>query len=268
MLRGTIELVNDGRIAGWLYSDAGEVHEKTILAFVDEQCVGAGRVDVLREDLKKAGLGHGRLGFDFPINVNDENDLSRVVVKLEGSDFCMLQNGASVARSDWLQSPVADPDRVDWMRGRGMLTQVEAPFLKYVQQLGAFDFSLVQPKSPGVATPIIADAEKTAQNTLELLMLRKVALREIDVAAGNFDEIAMQIFTSGVRPLSIVALWCAQSAVISVVEGSHRDRRQQAGFDGAIEYHVGPDRLLFVDLGLKARLESEKPLSIRAFLAE
>ncbi|MCW2283504.1 hypothetical protein M2323_001276 [Rhodoblastus acidophilus] len=266
MLRGAIELVNDERIDGWLYSDFGEVFDRTVLAFVDDQCVGSGRIGIVRDDLKAAGLADGRLGFSFPIAVADPSDLPRVIVKLESSDFSLLQSSATKGRSDLFQAPAAALARLEWMRVRGMLSPAEAAFLKYVQQLGAFDHSLVQPKSNG-AEVLVEDPLKSAQHFLELLLLREAELVETDLSAACFDEIGMAVLADGGEPLSIVALWSAAPVSIAIVEGSQNDRRRSGGFEGAIEYRLGPDRLLFVDLGVNARIEVNKPMPLKIFSA-
>jgi hypothetical protein len=267
MLRGAIELVNDERIDGWLYSDFGEVFDRTVLAFVGDHCVGSGRIGIAREDLKAAGLADGRLGFSFPIRVDDPGDLPRVIVKLESSDFSLLQSSATKGRSDLFQAPAAAPARLDWMRGRGMVSPAETAFLKYVQQLGAFDHSLVQPKAANGGETFVADPRSSAQDFLELLLLREAELVETELSAACFDEIGMAVLAEGGEPLSIVALWSAAPLTIAIVEGSQTDRRRSGSFHGAIEYRLGPDRLLFVDLGVQARIEIDRPAPLKIFSA-
>ena len=268
MLRGAIELVNDERIDGWLYSDVGEVFDRTVLAYVDDRCVGSGRIGILRNDLKAAGLADGRLGFSFPISASGGTDLQRIIVKLEGSDFCMLQERATIAKAELFQGPVADIARLDWMRGRGLLAPAEAAFLKYVQQLGVFDYSLVQPKEPGGAGPTHLDPLRAARGFLDLLLLRDCDIQEIHLGVSNYEDLSAQVLAGGGRPLSIVALWSAAAVEIDVVEGSQIGRRKSDGsLHGAIDYRIGPDRLLFVDLRAKARLSAAHPVELKVFVA-
>ena len=267
MLRGAIELINDERIDGWLYSDVGEVFDRTVLAFVDDHCVGSGRIELVRDDLRAAGLSDGRLGFSFPIAVGDPSDLPRVTVKLESSDFSLLQSSATIGRSEAFLAPAAGLARLDWMRGRGMLSPSEAAFLKYVQQLGAFDQSLVQPKSANAGQVALADPFETARSFLELLLLREAEVVGTDLAVSRFDEIGMAVLADGGEPLSIVALWSAEPQAISILEGSHGDRRASEDFQGAIDYRLGADRLLFVDLGVRARFEIGQPARLKIFSA-
>ncbi len=149
MLRGAIDLVRQDQIGGWLYSDVGEVDNRVVLAFVDDQCVGSGPLGLMREDLKAAGLGDGRLGFSFGISLQDDADLPRVMVKIDGSDVFLLQQTATIARPELFLPVFTTLDRIEWMRSKGLLAPSEITFLKYIQQLGAFEYSLVQVKIGG-----------------------------------------------------------------------------------------------------------------------
>jgi len=267
MLRGAIDLVQSDRIGGWIYSDYGKVSDHAILAFVDGQCVGAGRVDLLREDLKAAGLGDGRLGFNFEISLREPADLPRVVVKLDGSDLALLQPSATVARADLFQPIFADLDRADWMRQKGMLAPAEAAFLKYLQQLSAFDYSLVPPRAAGAAKPDIADPRAAAQNLFDLLCLRRANLREIELTLRHTEEIGLAVFAESGNPLAVVAIHSEEPGVVAVVEGSHGAATKDVNFDGAIDYHFGPDRLLFLDLNARFRFADGTVRKIRLFAA-
>lgn len=267
MLRGAIDLVQSDRIGGWIYSDVGEVSDRTILAYVDGRCIGAGRVELLREDLKAAGLGHGRLGFSFGISIEDPSDLPRVVVKLDGSDLALLQASATVAKTELFQPSPVNLERVDWMRQKGMLTPAEVSFLKYLRQLSAFDYSLVQPKGVGAAKSELADARATAQNLFDLFSLRRAELRETELMLRHAEEIGLAVFSQGCNPFSIVAILAAEPGVVAVVEGSHVDVTKNVNFDGAIEYPFGPDRLLLLDLNARFRFGDGKARKIRLFSA-
>jgi hypothetical protein len=267
MLRGAIDLVQSDRIGGWIYSDVGEVGDRTVLAYVGGQCVGAGRVDLLREDLRAAGLGDGRLGFSFGISLEDPTDLPRVVVKLDGSDLALLQPSATVAKAELFQPSLANLERVDWMRQKGMLAPSEVSFLKYLQQLSAFDYSLVQARGQGAAKSELADVRATAQNLFDLVSLRRADLRETELTLRHAEEIALAVFTEGGNPFSIVAIHAAEPGVVAVVEGSHEDPAKNVNFDGAIDYHFGPDRLLLLDLNARFRFPDGKARTVRLFSA-
>lgn len=267
MLRGAIDLVQSDRIGGWIYSDIGEVSNRTILAYLDGQCVGAGRVELLREDLKLAGLGDGRLGFSFGIALEDPQDLPRVVVKLDGSDLALLQPSATVARAELFQPIVANLERVDWMRQKGMLAPAEMSFLKYLQQLSAFDYSLVQPRSAGAAKSEAADVIATAQSLFDLVALRNAKLRETEITLRHAEEIGLAVLSEGGNPFSVVAIHSAESGLVTIIEGSHQDPAKAVNFDGAIDYHFGPDRLLFLDLDARFRFADGRSRKIRVLSA-
>lgn len=267
MLRGAIDLVQADRIGGWLYSDLGEMSDRTVLAYVDDKCVGSGQIDRMREDLKAAGLGDGRLGFNFSIALDDLSDLPRVIIKLDGSDLALMQPSVTVARAELFQPILVNPERVDWMRQKGMLSPAEVAFLKYVQQLCVFDYSLVAPKGANGARPEIADPRVSAQTMFDLMCLRRVELKELNLHVRHAEEIGLSILAEGGTPLSIIALHGDETGSISVVEGSHTGGVKGESFDGAIDYRFGPDRLIFLDLNARFKLEGVKAARLRLFAA-
>lgn len=97
MLRGAIELVTDDTIAGWVYSPDVELRGRTVLAFLDDFCIGSGRVEVFRQDIRDARLGSGHAGFQFGLTYRGKPEPARVFVKLEGSDAVILRRGARIA---------------------------------------------------------------------------------------------------------------------------------------------------------------------------
>ncbi len=97
MLRGAIEGVTHDAIFGWLYSPEVPLRGRTVLAFLDGRCIGSGRIEVFRQDLKDARLGDGFCGFHFGLTYPGRAEPGRVVVKLEASDAVLLQSGSRVA---------------------------------------------------------------------------------------------------------------------------------------------------------------------------
>lgn len=262
MLRGAIDLVHENLIGGWLYSDMGAVRDRIVLAFVDHKCVGSGRIGLMREDLKAAGLGDGRLGFSFEIGLDSPDDLSRVIIKLDGSDAFLLQQTAKIVNSGPFQPICATPDRIDWMRGKGMLAPAEITFLKYVQQLSAFDYSLVQAKTGQNVKAEIATPLTAGQNLFDLLFLRKAVIKKTSLTLADAEEIAPAILAGDGAPLSIVALFSQEPGTLSVVEGSHASGANKGSFDSAIEYQFGPDRLLFLDLNARFKLSTDRQVDL------
>src|SRR4051794_15729325 len=143
MLRGAIDLTTPDMIGGWIYSEAFGVRSLPVLAFLDDSCVGAGKVTEFRRDLADAGLGDGYLGFKFRISVRSPEDAKRVVVKLEGSDALLLQQGSKVVAAVETGSAATQPrpptrriNCMHWMRERDWLSQAEYDFLTLIDQAG------------------------------------------------------------------------------------------------------------------------------------
>lgn len=97
MLRGAIERVSEEGICGWLWCSDAALRGKTVLAFLDDECLGAGSIDLFRQDILDAGLGDGYAGFHFDLTYPGPDEARRVVVKLECSDLVLMQQGARVA---------------------------------------------------------------------------------------------------------------------------------------------------------------------------
>ena len=115
MLRGAIEVADQSHVSGWIVSSAGQLRGHVILAFSGKRCVGAGTVEIFRQDLLMANVGDGYAGFDFPIELAADQDPASVVVRLKLCDAVLLQAGCEVVR----QQPTSTaarlrpvPDRV------------------------------------------------------------------------------------------------------------------------------------------------------------
>lgn len=266
MLRGAIDLVHADQIGGWLYSEVEHAGELKVLAYVDEKCVGAGTVDIMREDLKSAGLGDGFHGFSFPISLEDPADLPRVVIKLDGSDLALLQPCSIIAKAELFRPILANLSRVDWMRQKGMLAPAEVTFLKYLQQLSAFDYSLTQPRSASSKVEM-ADPRINAQGLFDLLCLRKANLKELELTVRHAEELGLAVMAAQKDPIGVIAIHSAEPGVVSVVEGSHVSGVESCSFDGAIEYQFGPDRLLFLDLNARFKFPAVRQLALHLFVA-
>ena len=96
MIRGAIESVTRNRVFGWIWSPDFALNGRTVLAFLDDVCIGAGKIDGFRQDLKDAGLGDGQAGFNFNLTYPNHLDAPRVVVKIEGSDVVLVQRRARI----------------------------------------------------------------------------------------------------------------------------------------------------------------------------
>lgn len=260
MLRGAIDHVSPNEVGGWIYSPNGSVRNHTVLAFIHDVCIGAGRVEVYREDLADAGLGDGFLGFRFPVSLSKVEDAPLVSVKLEGSDAVIIQPTARLASRTMAALPSMVSARslasIEWMRARGWLDQTEYDFLRLMHRFGAYDLSLrkgkLAEKQSGTG---LRDPQEAAQEAFELLCAAptQVASEVLTQETGLQSQI--ERFQAGsIEP--IVAVWSPQRGNVSLIEGSHQDAasiNSEGQIIGGVEYGIGPDRLLFIDLRCRVR---------------
>jgi hypothetical protein len=271
VLKGAIDHVKAGEIGGWIYSESKPLRDCKVLAFLNDACIGGGLVDMFREDLAEAGLGDGYVGFKFPVTLSSPADFPVVVVKLEGSDALIVQRSARLVDRESIVLPTALTLRtaasVEWMRVRGWLEQPEYDFLRLMQRFGVYDLNLRDGKpedtrnGSGLRDPLEASKE----------MFDLLCTMDSNVTAETFfgpevqlGELVKNYRRGAIEP--IVSLWSPQAGVISVVEGSNQDADtapSQNNADGAVDYKVGPDRLLFLDL--RCRLQAQLAGQVRSY---
>jgi hypothetical protein len=256
MIRGAIENVTRNRVYGWVWSPDAAVSGRTVLAFLDDVCIGAGKVEDFRQDLRDAGLGDGIAGFNFDLTYPNPADAPRVVVRLEGSDASLIQKRSRVMPPGQGAGParparqVASLSSLQWMRARGWLSQSDYDFLRFFRQLGVYDRSLVVPQERPGGEPELLDPAEVARNLLLLHRMDEGEVkRETLAAARDWRRLAEQQ-EAATGPGAVVALWSRARGRLPVVEGSHSqaalvapDAEPPAGID----YALGPDRLLFLD---------------------
>jgi hypothetical protein len=257
MIRGAIENVTRNRVYGWIWSPDAVLAGRTVLAFLDDVCIGAGKIEEVRQDLKDAGLGDGRAGFNFDLTYPNPVDAPRVVVKLEGSDALLMQRrsrvmppgaGATPAR------PVRQPptlSSLQWMRARGWLSQSDYDFLRFFRQLGVYERSLVVPQErPERSEPQLSDPSETAKNLLMLHRMEEGEVRREALAAPRDWRRMAETQEAASGPGVMLALWSRNRAKLPVVEGSHLQGSlvaPDAEPPSGVDYAIGPDRLLFLD---------------------
>src|SRR3954447_7255304 len=226
MLRGAIDLTTPDTIGGWIYSEAFGVRSLPVLAFLDDVCVGAGKITEFRRDLADAGLGDGYLGFKFRISVNAPEDAKRVVVKLEGSDALLLQQGSKIAAVDTIAAgaqprpPTRRINCLRWMREREWLSQAEYDFLTLIDQAGVYDRMLGSTK-PAKASVAETRPAAAAADLLSLYQMEDMAVQQEHIEAAS----DLPGFFSACGPKDgsdlVVALWTEGNARIGIAEGSH-----------------------------------------------
>lgn len=255
MIRGAIEVAQKTRVAGWLYSATGNLRDKTVLAFVGSRCVGAGKVDIFRQDLLDAKLGDGYCGYDFPVRLAEGETAGAVIVRLQFSDMALIQPASRIAGADDRLVESAElgaipPASVSWMMDRGMLEQPEYDFLKCVQTAGAYERGLRAAKrGAGPEAAGRLDPAAVAQELLGLVLLTEAPVICTTLAAVSELTANPAVLRQAGAP--VVALWSQERGRLLLEERSHLAGRAAAGpvaapQAGSIEYSFGPDRLLFL----------------------
>ncbi len=257
MMKGSIEAITHDSISGWIYVAGQELRDKLVLAFIDLECVGAGKVSVFRQDLADAGLGDGFLGFHFPINVGSTSDLPRVIVRLDGSDAIFVQRDASIG----VHQPPNEREAIDrpgaslsagslqWMLARGWLTQADHDFLKFFGRMGIYDRSLRVPRSVGETTEAARqDPALAVRDQLALWAMREIETIKRQVRPQ--DDLVTIVDKCILEPdvLPIYAVWSAERGKLGVAEGSHNLRADDIAGQRLpfIDYPFGPDRVVLL----------------------
>jgi len=263
MIRGAIEGVTRNSIYGWIWSGEVSLAGRTVLAFLDEQCIGSGKVEGRRRDLEEAGLGDGVAGFEFGLTYVNPADAPRVTVRLEGSDVALLQARARVmppASGATLRQGRVKPSlaTLQWMRARGWLTKADFEFLRVFRDVGVYERSLAVSADPGA--PLLDPAE-TARTLLQLDRMDEGAIRRESVeSAREWRRLAEDLEVAD-GPGVPLALWSAARGQVRAIEGSHL-KPPVVGVEDvppAVGYNVGPDRLLFLDARTMLDLEAGLP---------
>lgn len=252
MVRGAIESVIGNKISGWIYAPAENFRGSKVLAFVDEECVGAGEAELYRPDLAAAGLGDGYLGFSFWVTLRHRRDAGRIVIRLEGSDAVLLQRQSRVTDGA-AQEAAAGPGLSDplalmrWLRARGWLSDADYDLARHLPQFGVYDRSLVEPGSgQGHAPPRLKEVVQMAADLLQLVTLQEGPIEQEHVAAPE-DLAGLGALRGGEAGL-VVALWSRSPGQLDILPGSHRGQEEElSGVMTIADQAIGPDRLLFLD---------------------
>jgi hypothetical protein len=251
VIRGNIDAVSRTRVEGWMYSEQVSLTGARVLAFVDDDCVGTGVVDLFRQDLVDARLGDGMAGFSFPISLAPSQDPRMLDVRLEGSDALIRQRASrSVPRDDIgakMRRAPRDPQSLSWMRARGWLTADQYDALRVLGEFGVYG----QRVRPGAAEQIA----RSAGELLELMMFNAVtplvhtglAARELVGELASERRSVLGLFPDAVP---VIGLWAPQPCCLNVIEGSHLMPLEEPAV-GGIDYEFGGDSLLWINLDCK-----------------
>lgn len=245
MIRGAIDYWDGYKVGGWVYCEPVPLRDKPILAFVDGQCVGAGKVENLRPDLAAAGLGDGYCGFNFFVSLPDPDAGPRIVVRLEGSDFALIQRGSRIVDAEYDSGSPATQidhtiDTIEWMREQNWLDQTGFDFLKHVSAIGLYDRSLRR------AGADMLDPAIEAKRLFELYRQGPVTVQEALIELRNLAEERLNLIDGASIP--VIAIH-APGGEIRLLEGSRNERKSGPPIEmtGATRHICRADRLLLLD---------------------
>lgn len=207
MLRGAVEETGADYLAGWMYSDEAEISGKTVLAFHESECIGSGQINVQRQDLKDAGLGHGRYG--FRVSVPEGLINNPVYLKLENSDAVFLPSDVKLIKESQGGSKIKAEEasqlieRFRWICTRNWIDYNFLDFVKLFIRTGYYETTVSRPIS------------EEASHTLSKFLLNKVS---VEKAAFNSAERFLEYKERLVGPIGIS---CERDILVEIAEGSH-----------------------------------------------
>lgn len=225
MIRGSIEVVSQHLVQGWIHAEGVSLRDATVLAFAGANCVGSGTVGIYRKDLEDAGLGDGYLGFSIDISV-PEQLLPSITVRLNRSDAALLQSSSIVVGAVEQRPAItreAQARQIDclkWALQRCRLSQSEFDFLRVLCTFGIYERGLARRAAPGdhaegsnAAAVIQEMMEAQASGPVEL-KVRRLEHHE------NFSSVVSEILMTP-SSLPILALTADRPCSFEVLEGSH-----------------------------------------------
>jgi hypothetical protein len=223
MLRGYIEYVSKEEVHGWIHAEGVSLRGRTILAFAGDQCIGSGSVGKFRQDLFDAGLGDGYLGFGLAIAGQRVSDLGSIVVRLDGSDACLIQakvsihSGAQTAPKMSAEQFDVESAHHDWMLRRGWIDHSEHEFLMAMTTNGVYPLGL--PKAMRAPEQVHDAADAQIQRMFALVCQRDVTFPRLDLTRPDEFKANLAPLVAATVP-SLVALSGGQFA-LKIAEGSH-----------------------------------------------
>jgi len=252
MIRGHIDSVSRSRVEGWVYSDRVPLAGARVLAFVHDDCVGSGLVEVFRTDLVAAGIGDGVAGFGFSIYLKPSHDHRVLDIRLDGSNALIRQAGTCLIPREDIGAEQRrkphDPLSMSWMLARGWLTQEQYEALRQLGQFGAYSQALRLTNADTTDPGRWQEVADVAGELLQLQMHINVAtVIRADVQGHDLQELRPHMHAEfpGIAP--VIGLWTPSNCCLTVVEGSHLHARADSP-SGGIDYEFGGDRLLWINL--------------------
>jgi hypothetical protein len=236
MIRGHIDFVSRGRVEGWIFCEKLALTGQTVLAFVDEQCVGGGPIARFRQDLFDAGLGDGVVGFGFPVALEAWHDPRTLDVRLDGSSLQLKQSDARLVPRESVGEDRRRQDRAEY----------EA--LRTLGEFGAHVQALRLEARARKAAELVEAVALVAGEELELFLMQPIEIEIVeDAKPADLAGIRREIRETFPFVPPVVGLWAKTRLHVNIVEGSHHDGAGGRAV-GGVEYGFGERHLLMLDL--------------------
>lgn len=243
MIIGAIEICAQNEIGGWLHCHNANLKGETVLAYLDDACVGSGEIGLFRQDLADAGLGDGHLGFLFGITLPSPADASRVVVTLSNCEAVILQRGATVVNaaantepSSFICGALPDVARLEWLQARGMMPETEADLTQALAAYGAAS-DQIDPEDPAVRL----------QAVFEAIHLGPVGVDYVDLASDQDIPTVLAAFEPALKA-GLFALVSERRVTFLVQEtdSTQSFRKMNDDVIGGVEYLSDRRSALFI----------------------
>lgn len=261
MFRGAIDYIGEDSISGWVYSPDAALKGRVLLAFSGKECVGSGKVSLLRQDLKDAGLGDGYCGFDFPVRPLTEED-GPITVRFEGTDAMLLPPDGELVRRGRQPQLLSVGEfelrlaQLDWQSEHGVLKSPEFVLLRDLLTAGYCSKEL---PGGGQGPKLLEEGLQAYRTVLSLAMQAHVDVTALTPDSNIIASIGRVPEHGGFAP--IIGLMSEAGLALKVNRASHRKAVDDG--DGAANLLVpvklrGP-RIVLLDARITiAEITSEK----------
>ena len=251
MIRGHIDFVSRTKVEGWMVCERVSLAGTRLLAFVDEDCVGSGMIDVFRRDLVNASLGDGIAGFSFSIYLQPSQDHCSLYIRLDGGNTVLSQADTRLVPREEIganrRRMPRDPLSLSWMLSRGWLNQEQYDALRLLSEFGVYGQRLRLSGNQRDELAYRRDLAGVAGELFQLQMyISVIAHVRTGVRGTDLVQLRKNLHTQFPAVPPVIALWSPNRSCLNVVEGSHL--HPAAGRGGGVEYEFGSDRVLWLNL--------------------
>jgi len=202
-LVGLLERISEGCIVGWAYDLLAPDQSLSIDVCVAGTVIGSGLADIMRDDLRDAGIGHGRHGFSIPLAVPFTSGQQ---VNIELRESSSKEYIAAVAFTMHCRDPLAvqpseldlrsvhgqKPQRKSWQRRK--LQAVVAPVLKPIRRArNHISQKQDQPLPAGVQAKLSLVNNMSLTERAKAAQWPKISLPDCVTAQANEPDVSVII---------------------------------------------------------------------------